>query len=310
MAAAETAEADETQAASVTPAVAAASPAADAARLAAPAAGAELQEVIRSAYEAEVTYGDDGQRGSEINPDPKRIAESMAESEQHPVRIKESGYIQYVDPAIMLTVAQDNDLVIRLLHKPGHFVATGAVVATVWPADRVDDQIDKLIRRAFQVGNVRTPTQDIECAVNQLTEMAVRAMSPAINDPFTAMTCLNHIGDGLVAFIQKGEKGSDYYDQDGRLRLVLDPVTFGELLDAAFGMLRHASCENAAVLLHMLAVIKEIGQAAKSPVARQQLLDHVSLIQAESRVGNLIEDDRQRIAQSSTAVTVLLGDAS
>jgi uncharacterized membrane protein len=83
-----------------------------------------------------------------------------------------------------------------------------------------------MMRRAFQIGNGRTPTQDVEYAVKQLTEMAVRAMSPAINDPFTAMTCLDHMADGLAKFIRQGEKGSHYFDRDGRLRLVLELVAF------------------------------------------------------------------------------------
>jgi uncharacterized membrane protein len=116
---------------------------------------------------------------------------------------------------------------------------------------------------AFQIGNGRTPTQDIEYAVNQLVEMAVRAMSPAINDPFTAMTCLDYVGNGLALFIRQGEKSSHYYDRHGRLRLVLEPVTFDALLSAAFDMLRHASCDNASVLLHMLTVIETISQEAR-----------------------------------------------
>ena len=111
------------------------------------------------------------------------------------------------------------------------------------------------MRDAFEIGNVRTPTQDILCAVNQLVEMAVRAMSPAINDPFTAMTCLDHLGDGLVRFVRQGERSRQHYDREGRLRLVLEPVNFAELVDAAFDMLRHASCDNASVLLHMLEAV-------------------------------------------------------
>ena len=206
----------------------------------------------------------------------------------------------------MLTLAQEKDLVIRLLRKPGHFVSRGEVVALVWPADRFDEQLEGQIRQAFQIGNVRTPTQDVEYAVNQLVEMAVRAMSPAINDPFTAMTCLDYIGNGLALFIRQGEKGSHYYDRDGRLRLVLEPVTFDELLSAAFDMLRHASCDNASVLLHMLKVIDVIGQEAKAPEARQQLLRHVSLIQAESQAGALIEQDRQAIHLSGQALQTKL----
>ena len=232
--------------------------------------------------------------------------EVQAEPEGYPVRVTGTGYIQYIDPAAMLALAREKNLVIRLLHQPGHFVRLGAVVALVWPAGQVDKQVAKLIRRAYQIGNVRTPTQDIEYAVNQLTEMAVRAMSPAINDPFTAMTCLDHIGAGLVEFIRRGDKGSHYYDRDGRLRLVLEPVTFAALLSAAFDMLRHASCDNASVLLHMLEVIDVIGQETQSPEARRQLLCHVGLILAESQAGALIEHDRQLIAQRGEALLVKL----
>jgi uncharacterized membrane protein len=140
--------------------------------------------------------------------------------------------------------------------------------------------------------------------------MAVCAMSPAINDPFTAMTCLDYIGDGLALFIQQGEKGSHYYDEQGRLRLVLQPVSFEELLNGAFDMLRHCSCDNASVLLHMLEVIDEIGQEAKSIEARQALLRQVSLIQVESQAGKLIEQDRQLIHLSCEALQTKLAETN
>ena len=120
--------------------------------------------------------------------------------------MSESGYIQYIDPESVLTLAREHDLVIRLLCRPGHFVWHETVVALVWPADRVNEELEEDLQSAFRVGSGRTPTQDLVYAVNQLTEMAVRAMSPAINDPFTAMTCLDHLGEGLGLFIQQGRK--------------------------------------------------------------------------------------------------------
>ena len=208
----------------------------------------------------------------------------------------------------MLTLARKENLVIRLLRRPGHYVQSGAVVALLWPAARVDEHLETLFRRAVQVGNGRTPSQDVEYAVNQLTEMAVRAMSPAINDPFTAMTCLDHIGDGLVAFVRQGGNSSHYYDRDGRLLLILEPVTFADLLSAAFDMLRHASCNNASVLLHMLEVIEVIGHEVKARETRDQLLLHVSRIQAECQVGDLIEADRQSIHRSAECLRTELVD--
>jgi uncharacterized membrane protein len=253
------------------------------------AAGAELLDVVRAEIPDEISSGADHRQSGQ------QASDTLLETESTPVRVRDTGYIQYIDPEYLLTLVQERNLVIRLLHKPGHFVSRGDVVALVWPADGFDKQLEEQIGHAFQIGHQRTPTQDVEYAVNQLVEMAVRAMSPAINDPFTAMTCLDYVGNGLALFIRQGEKSSHYYDREGRLRLVLEPVTFDELLSAAFDMLRHASCDNASVLLYMLTVIDIISQEAKSPEARQQLLRHVCLIQEESHAGSLIERDRQSI---------------
>ncbi len=281
------------------------------------AAGAELMAVVSVEIPNEVTSGAGVKGESETRSAPNAqgmlvapiVKDTVTEAEGYPVRAKKAGYIQYIDPEIMLTLAREKDLVIRLLHQPGQFVRRGAEVALVWPAGRVDERLDKLIRRAFQIGNGRTPTQDVKYAVNQLVEMAVRAMSPAINDPFTAMTCLDYLGEGLALFIRQGEQSTRYFHLDGRLSFVLEPVTIDELLSGAFDMLRHASCDNASVLLHMLAVIDVIGQETKAPEARQLLLRHASLIQVESQAGNLIEQDRQAIQLRGQALQTKLAGA-
>ena len=267
------------------------------------AAGAELRDVIRVENPDEVSSG--AQKGQS----PQGEASATGETQGYPIQVDETGYIQFIDPDIMLNLAREGDLVIRLLRKPGDFVWHGAVVALVWPASRVDERLRKLFRRAYRIGNQRTPTQDVECAVNQLVEMAVRAMSPAINDPFTAMTCLDHLGIGLAIFTQQGGENRNIYDQDGYLRLVFEPVAFDHLLSTAFDMLRHASCDNATVLLHMLAVIAAIGEETKPPEARQALLRQASLILAESGAGDLIEQDRQLILRTGEALLITLRGA-
>ena len=273
------------------------------------AAGAKLVEVVSAELPDEVTRGDAGKGGLESPPDLQSAPDAMLETDIYALRVRETGYIQFIDPESMLILAREKDLVIRLRRKPGHFVRRDEVAALIWPAGRVDEELEQQIYRAFRIGHTRTPTQDIEYAVNQLVEMAVRAMSPAINDPFTAMTCLDYIAEGLALFIRRGEKGSHYYDPDGRLRLVFNPVTFEELLRAAFDMLRHASSDNASVLLHMLEAIDVIGQEAKAPERRQMLMHQVSLIQAESQASRLIENDRQLLLRSSEALMMKLSGA-
>lgn len=232
--------------------------------------------------------------------------ESLIKAEAHPIRASKPGYIQFIDLDSILPLTEKKDIVIHLEHKPGDFVGIGMVIALVWPADRVDKELDLDIRNTFHLGNQRTPTQDIEYAINQLTEMAIRAMSPAINDPFTAMTCLDYIGEGLALFARRGAISPNIYDMHGQLRLVFEPVTFEGLLNAAFDMLRHASCDNASVLLHMLETIDVIGQETKLLDERQNLIRHVNLIEVESRGGSLIEEDRQSIHQKSEALKLKL----
>jgi uncharacterized membrane protein len=263
-------------------------------------AGAELLDLVIAETPHEVPSNDDQQASG------RSATADLMETDGHPVRVRETGYIRAIDPEIMVTMAQEKDLVIRMLRKPGNFVVPGAVVALIWPAAQVDERLEQQVRQAIRLGNQRTPTQDIECAVNQLVEMAVRAMSPAINDPFTAMTCLDHLGYGLAQFARQGGESLNTYDLSGQLRLVFEPVTFSELLSAAFDMLRHASCDNAKVLLHMLEVIHAVGQETESPEARQNLLCQASLVQAESQAGALIEQDRQLIHLRAEALRKVL----
>jgi uncharacterized membrane protein len=267
------------------------------------AAGAELREVVLAEIPDETASDDHSINRSEFSED------SLVEKDGYAVRVKRAGSIQYIDPEMLLVIAREHDLIIRLLRKPGSIVWRGGRVALVWPATRVNRELDREIRDAFRIGNGRTPTQDIAYAVNQLVEMAVRAMSPAINDPFTAMTCLDHIGEGLKLFIQQGEKRPFLYDRDGRLRLIVEPITFNELLDGAFNMLRHASCDNASVLLHMLGVIDAIGQETgkdcpNKDQVHKELIRHIDLILAESQAGALIEQDRRLIQRRGEALLV------
>jgi uncharacterized membrane protein len=103
------------------------------------AAGAELLEVISGEITGEVSSGDggtggfDGKGGFQTRPDSHVIPDTLAEMAGYPVRARTTGYIQFIDPEILLTLARERDLVIRLLHKPGHYVASGAVVALVSP---------------------------------------------------------------------------------------------------------------------------------------------------------------------------------
>jgi uncharacterized membrane protein len=267
------------------------------------AAGQDLLDVV--GMETTDEAGESQNLVTPVYNETKALVESAA----YPLQVHKMGYVQFVDPEIILTMAREKDLVIRMLRKPGQFVRLGEAAALVWPAASMDERLAKSLSRGVQIGNQRTPTQDVEYAINQLVEVAVRAMSPAINDPFTALTCLDYLADGLTKYVRSGESNPNFYDKEGRLRLIFEPATLTELLSAAFDMLRHASCDNASVLLALLDAIDDIGQETKSQEARQELLRHIHLVQAESQAGALVEADKQRVRLRSETVAMKLSPA-
>jgi uncharacterized membrane protein len=212
------------------------------------------------------------------------------------------GYIQDIDTDLALTLATRHDLVIRLVCKPGIFVEDGQLIAIVAPAARVSSRVAANIAGSYRLGNARTPTQDVEYAVNQLVEVAVRAMSPAINDPFTAMTCLDHLGARLAVLAARPPTKAYLYDSNGRPRLLLDSISFAELLDTAFHMLRRAARDNTEVLFSLLQAIEVIGRPLCSDDYRAELLRHIQLVEAESQASSSVAWDKERVGRRCAAL--------
>ena len=107
-----------------------------------------------------------------------------------------SGYLQFIQHETLIGLAAEKGAVIRLLHRPGHFVVRGHPLATVWPP-AAGEAVSRALRVAHITGSNRTLAQDLAFAVDQLVEIAIRALSPAVNDTFTALTCIDWLGESL-----------------------------------------------------------------------------------------------------------------
>ena len=128
---------------------------------------------------------------------------SAPTGEYVPVHGKGDGYIQVIEAHALVRVANEHDLVIELLHRPGHYVMAGLALARIWPADRATDEVKRAVEASFIRGAMRTPAQDVEFVINQLVEIALRALSPGINDPFTAVTCIDRLASGLARLARR-----------------------------------------------------------------------------------------------------------
>lgn len=211
------------------------------------------------------------------------------------VTSNKAGYVQHIDSDLILNLASDHDLLVLVKYRPGDFLLMHDVVMQVWSDREIGDELKALLQNTYDVGTQRTLVQDVLFGVNQLVEVAVRALSPSINDPFTAMQCLDRLGGALVHLAERDIPSAFRSDDQGRLRVVVYPVTFRLFVDAALNMIRHNAKHNIPVLARILESIQHVLFHARRPEDRAILLEHAELAyrQAIEQVAN--DQDRDAL---------------
>lgn len=180
------------------------------------------------------------------------------EREARPVGAPEDGYLQLIDADALMALAREEDLLLRLECRPGHYLVEGQAMVMVWPGERLTDALVDQLNDAFVLGNQRTAGQDVEFSFRQLVEIAVRALSPGINDPFTAIACVDRLGSALCRLVQRDLPSPLRFDGDGRLRLVAPGPAFAEIVDTAFSQIRQSARSNPVIAIRMLDAIAQI----------------------------------------------------
>jgi uncharacterized membrane protein len=183
------------------------------------------------------------------------------------------GYVQSVDNDALMKLACEHDLVVRLLRRPGDYAFTGAPLARVWPSRRLDDDVCQRLVDAFTFGADRTATQDLRFPMEQLVEVAVRAMSPGINDPFTAVNCVDRLGSALALLGGRRIPSRYRRDDEGRLRVIADPVGFEMLTDLAVTPLVHYARASGSVAVtdRLRRTLQELADTVGDPRRRDFL---------------------------------------
>jgi uncharacterized membrane protein len=228
--------------------------------------------------------------------------------EARPVGSAEDGYIQFIDGDDLMALAMQEDVIIRLERGPGHYVVASCPLVLVWPGNRITDQLADRVNSAFALGNQRTSGQDIEFVVNQLVEIAVRALSPGVNDPFTAMTCVDHLGSALCRLVQRDMPSPFRHDSQDQLRVITPVVTFSDLTDAAFNQIRQYSRSSAAVTIRLLETIAVVAGFAHRPEDRATLLRHAEMIARGASEGLPEDEDRRAVEERCLAVSQLCSE--
>jgi uncharacterized membrane protein len=184
-----------------------------------------------------------------------------------------AGYIRYIDLKQLLAVATSRHVKIQVIRRVGQFVPAGAPLLMVNKADRVSPELAPVFQAAFDFGPTRTLQQDIEFGVLQIVDIALKAISPAVNDPTTAVGCIDQLSRILIRFASREVPEPRLYDLQGVARVYIQWIDFEKLLESAFGQIRMYSESDVAVSLRLLRALGDIAITSRDENYRKLLLD-------------------------------------
>lgn len=212
----------------------------------------------------------DAARSSPEDPPPLREGGAV-------LRLQKGGYVQEVNYSGLVDCAHKAGAVIDLHFRPGQHLLPDAEHGRLHPASALNDDVWQEISDCIVMGGQRTATQDLEYAVRQLVEVALRALSPGINDPFTAIAAIDRLALSIALIMGRGSADSAWCDADGTVRVTGRVTSFRGIVDTAFNQIRQSG-EQPAILIQLVGTLGTLADHVRHEEHRRVLVDHVELI--------------------------------
>jgi uncharacterized membrane protein len=219
------------------------------------------------------------------------------ETRATPISPEGSGYVQRIDAGALMGTAEQYDLVLRVEARPGRFVTTGDVLLRAYPDDKVNEGIAEALREAFGLGADRSPHQDVAHALRLIVEIAQRALSPGINDPTTALYCLDRLEECLARLAERDLPSTLRFDNKGRLRVVTEVTSFEAVACPTLAAVAQYGLSDLDMVRRVLDVITTLASVARpSAVAELTRLGEAIRRESEKRLG--LSLDRDHVASA------------
>jgi uncharacterized membrane protein len=198
-----------------------------------------------------------------------------------------SGYVQSIDHDGIVECAREMGAVVELEVKPGRHVIAGGVAGWITPPHVATEALRESIATCVVTGGERSSVQDLETSIRHLVEVALRALSPSVSDPFTAIAVVDRLTESLAKIMQRGSARCVWRDQDGTVRLLMPATTFADMADEAFRQIRQHSHDQPAVLIRL---VESLGKLLEQADAEQSAV-------LEEKLTIVVETGRRSIQQ-------------
>ena len=264
----------------------------------------ELREVLDARYP--VAFSERPSEGHGTPPDPPGGPPPFA------VRAAEAGFLRAVDEEQLLATLGPAVALARVRPQVGDYVLTGAPLIDLWPAGPLDpacrERLVEQVRAAFTVGRERSTRQDLLFGVRQLVDIALRALSPGINDPTTAEHCLAHLGDVVAQLAGRAFPVPWRQSPETGTTLMLNQPDFARVVDAAFSQIRREATGDVHVTGYLLGVLAQVAAQVPSAARALPIRDQVDEVLALlDRQDLSVADDRKLRERAATVYASLDG---
>jgi uncharacterized membrane protein len=218
-----------------------------------------------------------------------------------------SGYVQTMRPEWLLQVATERSVVVSVVPMVGDQLIEGQPLAWLWRTSPELDPPDPaglagFVHDSVRIGFERTAEQDVAFGIRQLADVGVKALSPAVNDPYTGMQALEHLGVVLAALAPRALGNQLLYDARGRLHVAVPGRSFADYVELATGQIRRYGASEPRVLEDMVRVLGTLGSFCHDDATRAALINAVGLVEEAAENAILQEGDRRPVTDQARAV--------
>lgn len=245
---------------------------------------------------------------------PQQIGEPVAhetiesvipDSRPATVRAERAGYFQALDGERLLAAVGGEAMVLRVEPRLGDFVLRGEPLASLWPSETVGVARAAAVRGAFLLGPERTPEQDVEYGIIGISDIAVKALSPGINDPTTAILCIQRLGELLLALGRREMPARVRTDALGHARIVVPGADLSRATGLATRQITHYGASNPDVVRTLIEMLARVGLLL--PVERREsVLDALERVLHSARDALTLPDDRRTVEREGAAALTRL----
>lgn len=194
------------------------------------------------------------------------------------IKSPKSGYLNYVDNETLIEIITKNKALLELYYRPGGYLVENMEIGLLYTHEDWDKDELKKILNQLVIGKTKTSQQDLEYSVHQMVEIAVRALSPGVNDPYTAITCIDNLTATLCYLAQAKFPSKYCFDEEKNLRIIADTVDFQGVLDAAFHQIRQFSGGNTAVIIRLMEGLITIHGFIKKEKHKKAVIRHAEMV--------------------------------